>query len=128
MVDFKKLNDELKEKRSIPKCGNCEEFADKCTCWDEVDVQTMLSWRIKHGYLKSDLLASKLIDPNEQNAVNCEKHKRMIVALLDPDTKKEKGYCIECIRELEEEIIEAPDCDNCEEKMSDDPPDHSWRD
>jgi len=124
------LEDEIMEEEkpiheSIPKCGNCEEFADKCTCWDNSDDGFLIiAWRIKHGHIESDVLKAKV---KPTGAANCAKHNRLIVALLDPDTKKEKGYCTECIRELEEDLIEAPDCDNCDEKQGD-PPDHSWRD
>lgn len=38
--------------------------------------------------------------------MNCEKHKRLIVATLNVDTEKEKGYCIGCIEELEKQLAE----------------------
>ena len=111
----------------IPKCGNCEEFADKCTCWDNADNgHLVISWRIKHGYIKSDLLDS-LIESNEPSAANCEKHGRMIVAVLDVDTDKERKFCIDCIEELEGIAEDAPNCDDCDERRGD-PPDSSWRD
>lgn len=85
----------------------------------------------------------------------CEKHGRLIVAVIDVDDENMKRYCVGCIEALEAQLNltkgelakmvkqlsdtsvklaetmtaleEAPNCDDCDDRKGD-PPDHSWRD